>query len=219
MTLKLFEQLTEQQVVHKQKMMQALAPYLPASALETCAELIMYYRLHLHIEVERKGRYGDYTPHSGKGSRISINHNLSPFEFLITFVHELAHHTTWQKHGNHHEPHGKEWKDEFKLCMKPFLEMDIFPYDLKAILTKHMLNPKYSQSADVKLLQALRKYDHRKVGSLTLAQIPDGALFKMKNDKTILRRLNKLRTYIQCESKDGVWKYRVHAMVEVELVD
>jgi SprT protein len=97
--------LTPAQIAHKDKLVIALSAYLPPEALSLCAELIMYYKLHLHIEVERKGRYGDYTPHSGKGSRISINHNLSPFEFLITFVHELAHHTAFLKDGSRHEPH------------------------------------------------------------------------------------------------------------------
>jgi len=218
MTLRLFESFTEQQLEHKAKLMKVLQEYLPNNSVELCSELIMFYRLHLHIEVERKGRYGDYMPHSGKGSRISINHNLSPFEFLITFVHELAHHTTFVKYGNNHDAHGVEWKNEFKICMRPFFELEIFPYDLKATLAKHMQNPKYSQSADVKLLQVLRKYDDRKTHILTLSQLEDGDVFKMKNEKHVLKKIKKLRTYILCETLDGQWKYRVHAMVEVQKI-
>ncbi|MCF8426875.1 MAG: SprT-like domain-containing protein [Bacteroidia bacterium] len=218
MTLKLFESFTEQQLEHKAKLMKVLQEYLPNNSVELCSELIMFYRLHLHIEVERKGRYGDYMPHSGKGSRISINHNLSRFEFLITFVHELAHHTTFVKYGNNHDAHGVEWKNEFKICMRPFFELEIFPYDLKATLAKHMQNPKYSQSADVKLLQVLRKYDDRKTHILTLSQLEDGDVFKMKNEKHVLKKIKKLRTYILCETLDGQWKYRVHAMVEVQKI-
>lgn len=215
---KLFETLTEKQTEHKAALMKVLHNYIPENSVQYCAELIMYYKMHLHIEVERKGRYGDYTPHSGKGYRISVNHNLSKFEFLITFIHELAHHTTHLKHGARHDAHGIEWKAEFKRVMRPFFELDIFPYDLRAILARHMQNPKYSQSADLKLLEVLKKYDLRKSHIVTLSQLPDGALFKMKNDKNILRRLNKLRTYIACESEDGKWKYRVHAMAEVEVI-
>jgi hypothetical protein len=65
------------------------------------------------------------------------------------------------------------------------------------------------------LLQVLRKYDATKVGTTTLSQLPDGAIFQMKGNKTMLKRINKLRTYILCESIDGKWKYRVHAMAEV----
>lgn len=214
---KLFEQFSETQTEHKAKLMKVLHQYLPQNSVDYCSELIMYYKMHLHIEVERKGRYGDYTPHSGKGFRISVNHNLSKFEFLITFIHEMAHHTTYLKYGPRHDAHGVEWKDEFKIVMRPFFMMDIFPYDLKAILAKHMQNPKYSQSADVKLLEVLKKYDLRKANVITLSQLPDGTLFSMKKDSMVLRRINKLRTYIACESLDGKWKYRVHAMAEVSV--
>ena len=204
-------------IEHKEKLKQALSKYVPKTALDLCIELIMTHRIHLHIEVERKGRYGDYTPHSGKGSRISINHNLSSFEFLITFIHELAHHTAFVKYGNKHEPHGQEWKNEYKICMRPFFELDIFPYDLKAVLAKHMQNPKYTQAADVKLLQVLRKYDTRKADILTLSQLEDGALFKMKTHPMLLKRIKLLRTYVLCENPDTKSRYKVHAMVEVVL--
>jgi hypothetical protein len=208
-------ELSPEQLAHKEKLKAALRKYMPNAALDLCTSLIMQYRLHLHIEVERKGRYGDYTPHSGQGSRISINHNLSPFEFLITFVHELAHHTAFLKYGNKHEPHGVEWKEEYKRCMRPFFDLDLFPYDLKLALAKHMQNPKYTQAADLKLLQVLRKYDERKTDILTLSQLPDGALFKMKTHPMPLKRVKLLRTYVLCENPETQIRYKVHAMVEV----
>lgn len=212
-----FEQLSDAQRQHKQKLAEALKGFVPDNALDRCTELIMYYKLHLHIEVERKGRYGDYSPHSGHGNRISVNHNLSPFEFLITFVHELSHHTAYLKYKHFHDPHGEEWKQEFRINMKPFLESDVFPYDLRAALAKHMLSPKYSQSADVKLLQVLKKYDHRKQGKLHVNDLLDGIEFVLKeHPDSWMRKLKKLRTYALCESLDGKHKYRVHLMAEVK---
>lgn len=203
---------------HKEKLKAALSKYVPNAALDLCATLIMQHRIHLHIEVERKSRYGDYTPHTGKSSRITVNHNLSPFEFLITFIHELAHHTTYIKYGPNHEAHGAEWKSEYKQCMRPFFDLDVFPYDLKSALAKHMQNPKYTQAADVKLLQVLRKYDTRKADILTLSQLADGTLFKMKTHPMLLKRIKLLRTYVLCENPDTKSRYKVHAMVEVVLV-
>lgn len=212
-----FEKLTEAQLQHKRKLAEALKGFVPDTALDRCTELIMYYKLHLHIEVERKGRYGDYSPHSGHGNRISVNHNLSQFEFLITFVHELAHHTAYIKYKHAHDPHGEEWKQEFRINMKPFLDSDVFPYDLRAALAKHMINPKYSQSADVKLLQVLKKYDSRKQDKLHVNDLLDGVEFVLKeHPESWMRRLKKLRTYALCESLDGKYKYRVHLMAEVK---
>src|SRR6186713_2263158 len=91
-------EMDESQQFHKQQLMNTLDKYLPVRIVEYCSELIMLYKLHLHIEIERKDRLGDYSPHLGKGSRISINHNLNPYDFLITFIHELAHHTAYKKY-------------------------------------------------------------------------------------------------------------------------
>lgn len=217
--LKLFTELTAKQIAQKQQFVIALERFIPAAAVEYCAELIIYHNLHLHIEKERKTKYGDYSPHDGKGNRISINYNLSKFDFLVTFIHELSHHTAYVKYGSNHDPHGAEWKKEFQKNMIPFFEVDdIFPYDLKAALTKHMRNPKYTHSSDVNLLQALKKYDERKVNVKVLADIPGGSYFRMKGHPDILKKIEKLRTYVLCESSNGK-KYRVHAMVEVTIIE
>lgn len=214
-TVQIFSTLSPQQETHKSQLMIALVRFLPLETVSYCAELIMFHKLNLHVEVERKSRYGDYSPHHGKGNRITVNHNLSPFEFLLTFIHELSHHTAYVKYGPHHDSHGDEWKKEFQLNMKPFLEAKIFPYDLQAMLAKHMRNPKYSQSADVKLMQVLKKYDVRQQDKLVLNDLADGEVFKMKNNKIPMRKLHKLRTYILCETLDGKLKYKVHSMAEV----
>jgi hypothetical protein len=207
--------LSEAQLRHKQSLMQALRAYVPESALELCCELVMYYRLNLHIEVERKGRYGDYHPTMGPGNRITVNHNLNPFEFLLTFIHELAHHTTYLKYGNSVEAHGKEWKDEFKKNMFPFMQKDIFPNDLKFALISHMRNPKYSHSADVKLLKVLMNYDKEK-NYTTLDELREGELFKMsKRSKIILKKLDTMRTYTNCIAVGTGRKYQVHTLAKI----
>ncbi len=42
-------QLNEVQLKHKQALMLALKNYVPEAALELCCELVMYYKLNLHI--------------------------------------------------------------------------------------------------------------------------------------------------------------------------
>lgn len=217
--LKLSAGLTPKQIEQKQKFCQALEKFIPASTVEYCAELIILHNLHLHIEKERKSKYGDYSPHDGKGNRISINYNLSKYDFLITFIHELSHHTAFVKYGHKHEPHGAEWKAEFQENMRPFLhDESVFPYDLRANLLKHMRNPKYTHSSDVGLLQALKKYDEKKMDKIVLADLNNGTLFKMKGYADVLKKLEKLRTYVLCETLNGK-KYRVHAMVEVTVIE
>ena len=211
----LLGKLNELQLKHKQQLMTVLQKYLPHTAVEYCSELIILYKLHLHIEIERKDRLGDYTPHIGKGSRISINHNLNPFDFLITFIHELAHHITHKKYGPHHQSHGIEWKEEFKNCMRPLVIMKIFPIDIEQPLIKHMKAPKYTHSGDVYLMKALMKYNKGKHQTI-LDELPIESLFKMTNrTKMTLRKIEKLRTYIICEDVLTGKKYKVHAIAKV----
>lgn len=208
-------EVTEQQHAHKMQLMVVLHKYLPAGVVEYCSELIMYHKLHLHIEVERKGVLGDYHPHLGKGNRISINHNLNPYDFLITFIHELAHHTTFKKYGAKHEPHGDKWKDEFKICMRPVVMMKIFPQDIESLLIKHMRNPKYTHSGDIMLMKALMKYDRDK-NYITLDELFEGDLFKMTaKSKIIMKKGLKRRTYYSCEAVNTTRIYLVHAIAKV----
>ena len=207
--------LSEQQRAHKLSLMNVLRKYVPPKALELCCELIMYYKLNLHIEVERKGRYGDYHPTMDKGNRITVNHNLNPYEFLVTFIHELAHHTNYLKHGNTVQSHGPEWKQEFKQNMIPFLKDDIFPADIQAPLIRHMKSPKYSHSVDVHLLKALMKHDKDK-NYITLDELKFGDLFKMPGRSTIiLKKLDVQRTYTNCISVHNNRMYQVHTLAKV----
>jgi hypothetical protein len=78
--------------------MQALAGFLPDKSFEQVLAYLHEYRVHLTITKQRKSVLGDYR-HPGRGAnhRISINGNLNKYEFLITFLHELAHLLTFEK--------------------------------------------------------------------------------------------------------------------------
>ncbi len=201
---------------HKLKLMEILKSYVPFNALELCCELIIHYRLNLHIEVERKTKFGDYQylPKS-KSGRITVNHNLNPYEFLFTFIHELAHHTTFLKYGNSIDAHGTEWKNEFKQQMFPFLQKDIFPNVLKFAIIAHMKNPKYSHSADPKLHGVLMQFDTKK-NYTTLNDLNEGEKFKLSiKSRQIFIKQNPLRTYTVCKSVINDKLYKVPSLAKV----
>lgn len=204
---------------HKLKLMKVLSKYLPERIVAYCSELIIQHQLHLHIEVERKDRVGDYSPHSGLGNRISINHNLNPYDFLITFMHELAHHTAYKKYGNKHQPHGDEWKEEFKIHMRKPVMMKIFPPDIETPLIAHMKKPNYTHTGDVRLMKALMKYN--KESHLLLADLEEGTLFKMKGEKgnRVMQKGKKRRTYHFALDTATQKLYLIHGIAKVELVN
>jgi hypothetical protein len=206
---------TPELLAHREKLMQILKKYLPPPAVSYCSDLIIHYKLHLHIEVERKDRLGDYSPHLGLGNRISINHNLNPYDFLITFMHELAHFTAHKKYGNDHQAHGPEWKEEFKIRMRPVVQNKFFPPDLEVPLIRHMRKPAYTHTGDVELMKALRHYDPI-TDEVILDELATGSLFKIgKRGRVRMVKGDKRRTYIKCLAPDSGREYLVHAVTRV----
>ena len=214
----LLGQINEQKQRHKLQLIHVLKKYMPPVAVEYCSELIMLYNLHLHIEIERKDRLGDYSPHLGKGNRISINHNLSPYDFLITFIHELAHHTAYVKYGQKHAPHGTEWKSEFKAHMRTIVMAGFFPSDVAEPLIQHMKRPAYTHSGDVELTRALLKYDKREVNMLQ--DLPSGVAFKMsKKSRMVLVKGERMKKKYCCTDINTGRQYLVHEGAVVIPID
>ena len=59
------------------------------------------YDFDLKITRPRKSKLGDFRPPKpGKRSSITMNEDLGPYQFLTTFVHELAHLIIWEKYGH-----------------------------------------------------------------------------------------------------------------------
>ena len=133
--------------------MQALAGFLPDNTFEQVLAYLHEYRVHLTITKQRKSVLGDYR-HPGRGAnhRISINGNLNKYEFLITFLHELAHLLTFEKFSNRVEAHGKEWKFCYGQLLQHFVAQQIFPPDIEKALQKSILNPAATAGGETDVL-------------------------------------------------------------------
>ena len=120
----------------------ALANYLPEGAFEPLVQLIHQYKVHLTVTRERKSVLGDYRhPFLGSNHKITVNGNLNKFEFLITLLHELAHLLCFEQYRNRVEAHGKEWKNIYGNLLKAFIDLDLFPEDIKKSLKKTLVWP------------------------------------------------------------------------------
>ena len=173
--------------------------HLPPAAVGYCLDLWQRYPFQLVLRRSRLTRVGDFCAHRDKGPIITLNYDLSPYVFLVTYIHEFSHHAVWIVNGNSPEPHGKEWKLAFRTFMSPLMEMDIFPPDLHACLVRHLKNPKASSYSDARLTALFRKYDERKRDEVLVSHLPEGAVFSL-NGKTFrkgpLRRTRYLCTLI-----------------------
>lgn len=197
----------------------SLARYLPAEAVDICFDWIRQYRIRIRIKRSRQSKLGDYRPpHSGIGHTITINHDLNPFAFLITFTHEVAHLTCFLKYRDKVAPHGEEWKREFKYLLGGFLNMRIFPDEVAEALTGYLRNPAASSCTDLGLAKALRNYDHNKEDWQHLEDIPYNAAFSIRNGQRFIKG-HKLRKNFECVDLHNRHKYFIHPLMEVKLLE
>lgn len=194
-----------------------LANYLPPDSAPTIARWIDHFQCDFKISRARNSKYGDYRPpYAGQGHRISINHDLNPYAFLVTTVHEFAHLLTWNEHQRKAKPHGAEWKANFKRMMRPFFEQEIFPADIRQAIVRYLENPAASSCTDHQLFKALKKYDQTPEHLVLLESLPLGSVFKLK-DGRVFRKDAKIRKRFRCTELASGRLYLFNPLAEVEL--
>ncbi len=176
----------------------SLQPYLPDGSLPLVLEYIHQYKVHLTITRERKTVLGDYR-HAidGKNHRISVNGNLNSYSFLITLIHELAHLATFLQYGNRVASHGKEWKNTYRHLLVKFMELQLFPPDIRGALEQSLHDLPASSCADEGLMRVLKKYDTPGSGQVMVEQIAEGASFVLEGGR-VFTRGKRLRKRFQC---------------------
>lgn len=200
--------------------LEALRQFLPDGSFDPVVQLIHQYKVHLTVTKARKSVLGDYRhPFLGANHKISVNGNLNKYEFLITLLHELAHLLCYESYKNRVEAHGQEWKAIYGNLLAQFIQMKIFPSDIKKCLLKTIKNPAATANGETQLLLVLRKYNPiQKEGIQLVAQIAEGALFEAMKGK-IFRRGKKRRIRIECVELATGHVYSFSALTEVKLIE
>ncbi|MDO6739729.1 MULTISPECIES: SprT-like domain-containing protein [Polaribacter] len=188
--------------------------YIPQKAIPFVQFLIDKHSFDLFIVKQRQTKHGDFRKLPNGKFQITVNNNLNKHQFLLTLVHEIAHHVTHQKFGRV-QPHGKEWKTVFQHLMLPFLRPDIYPVIMLNHLANYLKNPKASTDSDVNLSLALRE-NKPEIGKHFIFEIPVGSLFNFKN--VVYKRGNKRRTRIECLNTTNKRVYLFNQNVEIELL-
>lgn len=195
-----------------------LSKYIPESAAPIISQWINDTNCRFKVTRSRSTKLGDYrSPYNGSPHQITVNHDLNPYSFLITTIHEFAHLKTYQEYKNTVKPHGLEWKDNFKNMMQPFLKLNIFPNDIIISINNYMNNPAASSCTDLNLYRVLKNYDQKSNDTLHLEDIPDDSMFSLQNKRTF-RKGEKLRKRFKCLEIISGKTYLIHPLVEVILV-
>ncbi|AIM36164.1 hypothetical protein KO02_05215 [Sphingobacterium sp. ML3W] len=175
-----------------------LRKYMPEVAAPIISRWINDTGCLLKISKSRSTKFGDYrAPYRGAGHRISVNHDLNPYAFLITTIHEFAHLKTWQQFKHQVKPHGIEWKDNFKQLMDPFLQLEVFPQEIKDAVVKYLENPAASSCTDLHLFRTLQRFDKQSEQIFTVEMLPEKEHFKLKNGR-IFQKQSKIRKRYRC---------------------
>lgn len=194
----------------------AFSKYVPSKSLDTCVDWIVEYKIAVRITKSRNSKYGDYRPpQGGKGHRISINHDLNKYAFLLTFTHEVAHLVTYNKHRFRIDPHGKEWKQEFKRLMTPFLKDAVFPKDLVIAINQYLNNPAASSCSDLDLMRALGKYDKRDEQWKLLEEIALNTPFRIRSGRQFIKG-ELLNKNFCCTCVKSKHQYVINPLTEVQ---
>ncbi|HMR19289.1 MAG TPA: sprT domain-containing protein [Sphingobacterium sp.] len=195
-----------------------LSKYIPEAAAPIISRWINDTGCRFKVTRSRSTKLGDYrAPHRGSLHQITVNHDLNPFSFLITTIHEFAHLKTWIDHKGVVKPHGKEWKGNFRLLMDPFLKLDIFPADIVHAISVYMSNPAASSCTDVHLYRTLKRYDSKETLTLHVEDLEENTLFQLKNGR-VFQKLEKVRKRYKCNELATHKIYLFHPLAEVFLV-
>ena len=193
-----------------------LSKFFPGAALDYCMKLWHDHRFKFKITQKRASKLGDYKydPRSKKHT-ITVNNDLNPYAFLVTYIHEVAHLVTYKNHARRVLPHGKEWKQAFRELMLPLLNTDVFPNNILLPLQRYLKNPKASSCNDHVLVMALAQHDANPV--MVLQDIEVGAHFR-HGKKTYLKESLRRTRYVCKEVRSGR-RYLISKSAPVEEVN
>jgi SprT protein len=195
---------------------------LPAETVDYVADLLGRQAIEVRLARPRRSRLGD---HRGPGRgvsfhRITVNEDLNPYAFLTTLLHEIAHAFTWERHrriGHRIAPHGREWKDEFGLILRPVVAARVLPPVVEAALSRYLENPAARSCSDRGLVLALAEFDEQPSGRMRVEDLPDDAVFRI-GEAAVFRAGPMVRSRRKCFRIPGGSEYRVHGLLLVEPV-
>ena len=203
-----------------EKLKQLLSQKLPSAALNYAVELWEKEPFSFRTTATRKSKLGDFRYRRDREIQtITINADLNPYQFLLTYIHEVAHLHAFVRFGIEIAPHGAEWKSTFQQLMIPILSTTFFPIDLLIPLRKHMKNPKASSSADLFLMKEMSKYDDKNTNSeiLFLSDIKPGIRFLLSGRE--FEKGETRRTRVLCQEVGSGKKYLIAQLAKVTLID
>ncbi|WP_420318178.1 SprT-like domain-containing protein [Ekhidna sp.] len=188
--------------------------FVPEASVAYCVKLYERLGFEFKIKKARQTKLGDYrfNPKTNRHT-ITINNDLNPFAFLVTYLHEVAHLIAFKQYGRRIQPHGKEWKNSFKEISEPMLTANIFHVSVLAALKRYFKNPKASSCSDPTLYQILKQFDEPSE-KIFLRDLLIGEAFLFNKKQFV--KLETKRTRSVCQEIGTKKKYMISDIAEVK---
>jgi hypothetical protein len=172
-------------------------------------------RLSVRLSRSRLTKHGDYrAPRDGRPAVVTVNHDLHPVLFTITFCHEMAHYRAREKYGPRIRPHGREWKYEFRLMLKQLLESGLMEKEVARAIHACYFRRESIGSGSCEHLYRAIGLTGAEVAASRVADVPEGGEFTLRNGRSFLKG-PKARTRFRCTDKRTGRIYSVHPMAEI----
>lgn len=183
----------------------SLRPFLASEAvLDETIRLLQMYPIHLGLMGARRGVYGDYRSAALAGwHKITVNGDLNPHAFFLTFLHEYAHLLVFVEHGPRVQAHGVEWKQAYRKLAFAAMEKGLFPGDICKALHGYFRTTPASTARDVELVKVLASYDQEKKEGVFLEDLAMGERFYY-NGKIFQKGQKRRKNYICVSLTNGL---------------
>lgn len=172
--------------------------YVPTRAIVYCGQLHRQFGFRLKITKPRRTRLGDFRVLSTGHTQITVNADLTPEGFLITYVHEVAHaavHAHQRKliRPRKLAPHGPVWQNTFRELMQPLLNETVFSEAVLTPLVAYLQKPAATTAGCSALMNALRLTAAEPDYRATVGDLPDGAVFGLAKRTFVKGTLRRTR--------------------------
>ena len=202
----------------REKVLAGFKKFLPAGFEDIVVDLFLASPIRFKIVAPRKTKLGDFRVGYGMEKPIiTVNGDLNSYAFLITTLHEFAHLHTFQQYGNRVNPHGEEWKSNFRKLLLPVINTGKLPKDIENALVDSLVSLKASSCTDQKLSRVLKNYDEAKEGIEILERLPKNTIFVLNGREFIKGDLRRKR--FLCEEVISKRMFLVNSLAEVYPID
>ena len=197
---------------------EALEDYLPPGCATPVFEWFGSRRVNLNITRSRRSKLGDFRGSiHPKPTVISVNHDLNPYSFLVTLLHEMAHADVFLNSKKRVLPHGTEWKSAYLRLATPFISISGLDSKFTSTFEQYLQNPSASSGANLPLAMVLKSFDEP--GNVTLiSDIPENTFFALPNGK-IFKKGAQLRKRFRCECLNNKRIYLFSPLAEITPVN